>query len=94
METSIMPAITEILDTCSDGQPESPSCLLSCASGGALLVFLVLRNHTSILLPSIAFCLPAKISFIIAPEEVPVYGLLCLIAKIGLSPVKVILVFR
>lgn len=93
METSIMPTITEILGTCNNGQPESP-CLLSCASGGALLVFLVLRNHTSILLASIVFCLPARISFIITPEEVPVYGLLCLIDKIGLSPVKVILVFR
>lgn len=87
-----MPPITEVLNTCSNGQPESPSCLLSCALRGALLMFRekVLRNHTSILLPSTLSCLPARI----VPEQVNVSELSCLIARIGLSSMKVILFFR
>ena len=91
-----MPPITEVLNTCSNGQPESPSCLLSCALRGALLMFRekVLRNHTSILLTSTLSCLPARISLRSVPEKVTVSELSCLIARIGLSSMKVILFFR
>lgn len=95
MVAQITPTIIEVLNTYSNGQPGSPSCL-SCALRGSLLMFRekVLRNCTSILLPNILSCLPARISLRSIPEKVTVSGLSCLIAKIGLSSTKVISFFR
>lgn len=71
MVVQIMPTITEVLNTCSNDQPESPSCLLSCALRGTLMFReKVLRNHNFVLLPHILSCLLARISFRSVPEKV------------------------